>query len=474
MSATMLQATAPTRPDAAPARLTHGPVLPVLAGLAVPNVLAMVAVTFVSIAETIYVGLLGKEALAAMAVVFPLVILMLNLSSGAMGGAVSSAISRALGANELGLAQSLARHAVVIAVAAGLLFTAVFLLAGPLIYSTLGARERVHDEAISYATTLFAGAVPIWLANTFISIARGTGNMRVPAITILGIAALQVALGAALGLGWGLFPRWGMRGVAAGQVLAYAVGALCLAFYLFSAQARVRLAWKGQPLRRDIFWRILRTGLLACLSPVQTVLTVLVLTALISRLGVDALAGYGIGARLEFMVVPIAFGVGVATLTMVGMAIGRLDVARARRVAWTGGALSATMVGLMGAVVCVWPHLWAGMFTTQPEVLRFAGEYLRWAGPGYAFFGLGLTLFFASQGAGRVLGPVLGGTLRLAMVCVGGWALSAMQADSWTYFALTGAAMLGYGLFTAASVLLTDWHPLGKATHTKEAAQSHP
>jgi hypothetical protein len=67
-------------------------------------------------------------------------------------------------------------------------------------------------------------------------------------------------------------------------------------------------------------------------------------------------------------------------------------------------------------------------------------------------------LFFASQGAGKVLGPVLGGTLRLVMVCAGGALLSAMQAPSWAYFALTGAAMLGYGLLTAASVLRTRWH----------------
>ena len=116
-------------------------------------------------------------------------------------------------------------------------------------------------------------------------------------------------------------------------------------------------------------------------------LCVLVMTALIARLGADALAGYGIGARLEFLAIPIAFGVGVATLPMVGMAIGNKDVPRARRVAWIGGALSAGVTGLVGLVVALCPTLWAGLFTDKAEVIQYCALYLRQAGPAYAFFG---------------------------------------------------------------------------------------
>ena len=90
-------------------------------------------------------------------------------------------------------------------------------------------------------------------------------------------------------------------------------------------------------LTREMFFDILRVGALASFSPLQTVLTVLILTRLVAGFGTEALAGYGIGARLEFLLVPIAFAVGVACVPMVGMAIGARDVARARRVAWTGG-----------------------------------------------------------------------------------------------------------------------------------------
>ncbi len=426
-------------------RLLHGPVLPVLASLALPNILAMVAASATGIAETMYVGVLGRDQLAAMALVFPLVMLMQTFSAGAMGGGISSAISRALGASDVNGAQALARHAIAIAIAAGAAFTLLFLLGGEALYRMLGARDAVLEQAQQYATVLFSGVSLIWLANTLISVVRGTGNMHVPSTTILAVSLLQIGLGALLGLGWG------MAGVALGQLLAYGAACVWLCLYLCAPQRRVRLGRDGWQLTRARFWQILRVGLLACLSPLQTILTVMVMTGLVARLGVDALAGYGIGARLEFLAIPIAFGVGVATLPMVGMAIGSGDVPRARRVAWVGGALSAAIVGVMGAMVAVWPQLWSRLFTDKTGVLHYCAQYLQHAGPAYAFFGLGLTLYFASQGAGKVLGPVLAGTVRLAIICAGGWLLTVTEAPEWAYFALVGVAMAGQRPCSAAS-----------------------
>lgn len=450
-------------PSARQRWLESGPVLPVLVSLALPNMLAMVAAAAVSIGETAYVAALGVEPLAAMAVVFPFVMLMQTLSSGAMGGANASAISRALGAGDAAVARALAWHAAAIGLIAGLMFTLLMLQIGPLLYRALGARGAVLDEAVRYAGVLFAGAALVWLSNTLASIVRGCGEMRMSAGALLLAALLQITLGAGLGLGLGPLPRWGMAGVAAGQLIAHLGAGLMLWGWLRSPRARLKLELRGQRWRHESAMRILRVGLLACLSPLQTVLTVLVLTALVARLGVDALAGYGIGARLEFLLIPIAFAVGVAALPMVGTAVARGDVTRAGRVAATSGVLSAAIVGAIGLAVCIWPSLWAGLFTHDAAVLAHAELYLRWAGPAYAFFGLGLTLYFAAQGAGRVLGPVLGGSLRLVIIAGGGTWLLQSAAPAWSYFALVGVAMLAYGLFTAAAVWRADWRQAAAA-----------
>ena len=437
--------------------LLRGPVLPVLSRLALPNILAMVAAAATGIAETMYVGLLGRDQLAAMALVFPLTMLMQTFSAGAMGGGVSSSIARALGAGNVDAAQSLARHATVIALAAGLSFALLFLAFGDPLYRLLGAQGEVLAQANRYANVLFPCIVVVWLTNTLISAIRGTGNMHVPSITIMVVSVLQISLGAVLGLGLLGVPRLGMAGVALGQVLAYGAATVWLLIYLADPRQRVRLSRSGWLLQWQRFRDILRVGAVACLQPLQSVVTVLVMSGLISRLGVDALAGYGIGARLEFLAIPVAFGVGVATLPMVGMAIGKGDVTRARRVAWVGGGLSAAIVGALGLLAALWPPLWSTLFTSKPEVLHYTALYLRNAGPAYVFFGLALTLYFASQGAGKVLGPVLAGTLRLVVVCVGGWWLVAINAPDYAYFVLVGVAMAAFGLGAAFAVWRTPW-----------------
>ena len=202
-------------------------------------------------------------------------------------------------------------------------------------------------------------------------------------------------------------------------------------------------------------------GALACLSPVQSVFAILIFTGLIARLGVLPLAGYGIGQRLEFLLIPISFGIGVASVPMVGMAIGAGNIARARKVAWTAGLVSAFNLAIVGAIVTIAPDVWATIFTSDESVLSFARQYLRTVGPAFPFFGLGLTLYFASQGSGKVLGPVLAGTLRLALVAGAGTWLASQQTEASGYFLLMAIVMFIYGVTTVGSIRMTRW---GKKT----------
>jgi Na+-driven multidrug efflux pump len=293
--------------------------------------------------------------------------------------------------------------------------------------------------------------------NTFASVVRGTGNMLVPSLTLLAVALAQIAIGGTLGLGLGPFPRLGMPGVALGQVAAFTAGMLFLGWFLATGRSRLRFRFGKFAFEREMFADILKVGALACLSPLQSVLTMLVFTGLVARFGTEALAGYGIGARLEFLLIPIVFAIGVACVPMVGMAIGARDVARARQVAWTGGGLAMLTLGALGAIAAIFPDAWARLFTSEPSVLSVTHTYLRWAGPGFGLFGLGLCLYFASQGAAKILGPVLTSTLRLVLVIGVGPALAAAGAPLWTLFALVAAAYAIYGLSTAAVVRLTRW-----------------
>ena len=449
------------RPAAVPTApvnsLLTSPILPTLLKLALPNAIAMFGSALVAVAETSYIGRLGTEPLAGIALVFPFVMLTQMMSAGAMGGGVSSAISRALGAGDRDRAATLALHAAMIGACAGLFFTVMMLAFGRQFYSLLGGRGGVLEQAMQYSQVLFSGAISIWLVNTLASVVRGTGDMRIPSVTLIGTAIVQVAVGGGLGLGLFGLPKLGMRGVAAGQLTAFTLGAIFLAWYLVSGRSRLKLNFAAFRFQRDMFVDILKVGAVSCLSPLQTVLTILIFTKILAGFGTETLAGYGMGSRLEFLLTPIAFAFGVASVPMVGMAIGAGLVTRARQVAWTAGAAAGLTVGLIGLVVAIWPALWVSLFTSDPGVTAAASSYFALAGPAFGFFGIGACLYFSSQGAAKVGGPVLAGTARLLLVGIGGWWLASSGAPAWTLFALVGAAMVVYGLGTALSVRLTRW-----------------
>lgn len=437
--------------------LLDGPILRTLLRLAAPNVLATSTMVLVGLAETWTVGRLGVVPLAALGLVFPFAMLTGMLSAGAMGGGVSSAVARAVGAGDAPRAQAVALHALVIGAAAGALYSLLMFAVSAPLFALLGARGEVLREATGYSAVLFGGATAVWLFNTLASILRGTGNMRVPSAALVGAGLLQIALGIVLGLGLAGAPRLGMPGVALALIVAQALGATLLLRHLRSGRGRLRLVWRGVPLQRAMFADILRVGAVACLSPLQSVTTMVLMAGFVAQLGVLPLAGYAIGQRLEFLMSTIAFGVGLASVPIVGMAIGARRVERARRVAWTAASLTAAVLGVAGVVVAVAPDLWAAIFARDEQVLGYARQFLHWAGPGFAFFGFGLTLYFAAQGAGRMAGPVAAATMRLLVVAVGGSWLVARGAEPWQLFALGAASMVAYGVSCAVALRLDRW-----------------
>lgn len=440
------------------ALLDH-PVLPTLLRLAWPNVMALSAGTVVVIFETTYIGRLGTEALAAMALVFPFVMLTMTMSGGAMGGGVSSAIARALGAGDRDRANTLATHALLIAICFGLTFTVGMLSFGSTLLQLLGGCGNVLSQALAYITIFFAGGVIPWLMNTFAAILRGTGNMKIPSAMQVSAAGLQIVLGGTLGLGLGPVPQFGMAGVAIGTLTAFCFGTGVMGWYVFSGRARVRPMLKGFRIQRGMFFDILKVGAIACFNPLQGVLTLLIFTHMLAHYGTEVLAGYGIGARLEFMLTTLAFAVGIASVPAVGMAIGAGRVDRARRITWTGCALAFAVVGLLGTLIAIFPHVWVNLFTDDPGVRNASRTYLATCAPMYAFLGLATVSYFASQGAAKVLGPVLAQTVRLGFVCAGGWYLLSIDAPATSFFWLAAASMVLLGVLSALSVLLTPWGP---------------
>ncbi len=439
-------------------QLLEAPIVPTLLRLALPNVLVMVAQASIGLIETYFVGKLGTDALAGMALVFPLVMLMQMTSAGAMGGGIASAVARALGRRSRADADALVLHALVIALAFGVAFSLALLLGGRWLYALMGGRGAVLEAALDYSNWVFAGAVLVWLFNSLAAAIRGTGNMALPAwITLAGVL-LVVPLSPVLIFGLGPVPAFGIAGGAIALLAYYLFGTVALALWLlFSRHSLLKPVLRGTMLRWALFKDILRIGLLGAVSTVGTNLSIGIATALAGRFGAGAIAGYGTGARLEYLLVPLVFGLGAPLVAIVGTCIGAGQRERALRAAWTGAGIAFVLTESIGLLAAWAPDRWLLLFGSDPAMLEAGSQYLRLAGPCYGLFGVGLVLYFASQGAGRLFWPVIGNLVRLAVAAGGGWLALRWGGQLEHVFAAQGAALLVYGLCIALAIAGGSW-----------------
>lgn len=426
--------------------------------MATPNAFGFFVQASVSMIEAWYIGQLGTTSLAAIALVFPALMLMQMLSGGAIGGAVTSAIAQALGRGNVERAQGLVWHAIAIAFAgAAVFFLLNLFLGGPLLV-TLGAGGAVLEQATTYAGILFAGSFFIWLMALLGAVFRGMGDMKTPALMMIGGAMVQIPLSGALILGWFHTPQLGIAGGAVSVIVVSALNCMILLWRLTQGRVTVPLRRAALRLRPDLFADILRVGALASLSPIFVVLTIGLLNSVMGNFGTAAIAGYGIGARLEFLLIPLVFGLGASMTSLVGFNIGAGHVERAERIGWIGGTSAAVLTGSVGLVLAIAPGLWMELFTRDPATYAAGATYLRIAGPAFFFQGLGLSLYFASQGAGTVLWPVVATILRF-LVAAGVAAAGVRWFGLGLSFvcACIAAAMVVYGVLTAASLRFGAW-----------------
>jgi len=443
-------------------QILEAPPFGLLLRMASPNALAFLVQASVSMAEAWYIARLGMTSLAAIALMFPALMLMQMLANGAMGGAVSSAVARALGSGDHARADALLGHAVMIGFAAATFFLLLFAFAGEWLLVKTGAPAEVISQALDYGTLLFTGGIPIWVTALLSAVVRGSGNMKLPATLMIAGAVLQVPVAGLLILGGFGIPSLGLRGAALAVIIISTLTSLVLLLHLGRRVASPRLRRDTLRPRRALFAAILRVGLLACLSPIFVVLTVMLVNVLISGFGVAALAGYGIVARLEFLLVPLVFGIGAALTSVVGINVGAGQIDRAERIGWTGGAGAAFLTGVVGITFALAPQLWLDLFTDDAATWAAGAAYLLIVGPAFLFQGIGLSLYFASQGAGTVLWPVIATVLRFVVAVGFAWIGVRHFGQSLNYvYGCLAAGMIIYGVLTAGSVAMGAWRHKG-------------
>jgi Na+-driven multidrug efflux pump len=433
--------------------LLEKPIASLIMQLAIPNATVMTVQLLIGLLEVYFVSRLGVDALAGVAQVFPLVSLVGAIAQGATGGGIVTTVARTLGTGRIGTASEYAWYAVALAIPLGLATTAAMCAFGPGIYDHMGTSGNARVIALSYSSTIFAGATLIWTFNLLMAVVRGTGNLRVPVIVVCGGALILVPLSPALIFGAFGYSGLGPSGGAVAMLVYYGLGTLAYAAYLWGQFGVLKPSLRVPKLSLGPALAILRVGGMSAIVSASTNLTLAIVTAYVGLGGVEALAGYGAGSRLEFLLVPLSYGVGGPVGIVVSANLGAGRTERAVRASWIGVLIASAVTELVGLAAAAFPQQWIGIFSQDPHVLQVGAEYLHCVGPFFGFFGLGYVLYCAGQATRRMKASVVAALLRAAIAVFGGYMVVLVHADFRWNFVAVALGMTAFGLFALPALI---------------------
>ena len=434
------------------------PIFPLLIKMSAPNTVAFLINAVVVLAEFWFISQLGITPLAAVTLAFPAIMLTQQMAFGALGGAVTSSIARSLGAADKPRAEKLLWHSLYISCFGALAFLIIFFIFGEPLLRILGGTGALLEESLAYCFVYLLGAIVVWLSGSLTAALRGMGDMQFPAVLTVICAGIQVFFSAGFILGSFGLPKLGLVGSAWSMIVTSGFMALVTLIKISSPSSTVRLKLKRLTIERELFEDIFSVALPASLSPIMTVATVLLLTGLIGQFGTSAIAGYGIGSRVEFLLIPIVFGIGTAMTAMVGTNIGAKNIERAEKIGMVGATTAGLLSAVIGLALALTPNLWIGIFTSDPETLLVTKQYIQILGVCYVFQGYGLSLYFASQGANAMKWPIIITAIRLIVFSV-----LALVAVYWLSYGLvsifyaSAIAMVIFGILMVISLKMGAW-----------------
>ncbi len=414
--------------------------------LATPTTLVMLIAATSNVLYTYYVSRLGNDSIAAVSLVLPISLIAITAMGGGIGAGASSAIARALGRKHRDDAAAIAEHAMLLSLCIGLGFAAAIWLGAERLFTLMGGRGVILEQATLFAKVLFGGSMISFAAAMLDSIMRGEGNVRIPAIWSSAALGLQILVTPLFMFGFG----WGLPGAAAAMLACQSIAIVPRAFYVFGGGGVVHPHVMPQRWGPGALIEILRVGVPASLSTLINYLGLMVLTGVVARLGDSHLAAYGLGTRVDFLLMSLAYGFGVAVLTLVGLSTGARQRHRTKVYVLRAGSINASFLAIFSIVLFEWPEVWLRLFTQDAEVLAVGANYFRWIAPSYPFMGIAMVISFAFQGLGRATIPLLWMVVRVV-----GVVLTSLVAVAWfgatdtaVFAIVAGGNILSAGIMT--------------------------
>ncbi|UCC91252.1 MAG: MATE family efflux transporter [Candidatus Aenigmatarchaeota archaeon] len=382
--------------------------------LAIPIMVGMLAHTLFNIVDTIFVGRLGAEAIASVTIAFPIAFIIIAIGSG-VGIGATSLIARLIGAKKKQAADSAAENAIVLSVIISFIITAAGIATSRPLFVLMGVTGNVLEMSVLYINIIFSGMIFMLPMMIMASILRGEGNAKTPMKIMTIVSVLNAVLDPIFIYLFG----FGVPGAAIASVLARFIGALVM-FHIFFIRRSTYVTLYFRKFRMD--WKIVKdifgVGIPASLSQISMSVSLLILNVFLITLGSVYVAAFGLGFRVDMLVLLPIIGIASGLITMVGMYVGAKNYERAKWITKYAMKISIVIMGLAGLVFFIIAEYLMMIFTSDPQVIMSGAEYVRIVVLSYPFAAIGITINSSFQGAGKGIPALVLTLLRVILLSV--------------------------------------------------------
>jgi putative MATE family efflux protein len=413
--------------------------------LAVPMVLEMVMESVFAVVDIFFVSKLGSEAVAAVGITESVMTLVYALAFG-MSMATTALVSRRIGEKKPHEASAEAWHAIVTALAVSLLIAIPGAIYAPHLLELMGASDRVVGEYSIFTSIMLGGNAIVMLLFVCNAIFRGAGDAAI-AMRVLWIGnIINIILDPILIFGWGPIPAFGIAGAAIATTTGRGIAVIYQLYVLFGGNSRVHLRGISYRIELHRIKHLISISLGGIAQSLIATVSWLLMMRFISRFGSQVVAGYTIAIRIIIFALLPSWGLSNAASTLTGQNLGAGRVDRAERAIWKVSWINFIGMGILGVVLAIWPAFFIGLFTGESEVVLEGAEALRVISYGFAFYGLGMVMTQAFNGAGDTRTPTLVNIIAF-------WLIEIPLA--WYLSSRTGLNQAGvfYGIIVAESSL---------------------
>ncbi|MBU2541606.1 MAG: MATE family efflux transporter [Candidatus Omnitrophica bacterium] len=448
---------------------TQGSILKNIIALSLPLMVGALLHGMQSLVDMFWVGRLGPDSIAAVAISSTVMMFVFTLVSGISIGTISL-VAKNVGAKNRRGADIIAIQSLALGLILALIAAIIGMFFSNNLLFILGASSEVILQGENYLKILMLGSFTLILLFLGNSVLQGAGDV-LPTMVFMGLANIfNIILDPVFIFGWFGLPRMGTSGAAVATIIGQGISAFLALRLLNSRKSRVSVDFKNYRFDFGVIRQVVKIGLPAGLQMLFRSVSGMVLIGIVASFGTVAVAAFGIVMRINFNILMPAFALGVAAATMMGQNMGAGKILRARKSAWVATGFDFIIMAIVGILLFYFSKEVISVFTKNIEVVLLGSEFIKTCAPFYVFIALGLVLNRALGGAGDTLVPMLIALFSLWLYLIP----AAFYLSKYTSLGLYGVWLALATSYALNGILILIWFEIGRWKKIKSVLISDP